>query len=57
MEISYLKAKELIEKYRRKWITEVVEHAQEQKCTNPEGYVIRALKENWSFWSKPEKDD
>ena len=55
--ISYLKAKELIEKYGRKRITEVAEHAQDQKCTNPAGYVIRALKENWIFWSKPEKDD
>ncbi|MBA3871463.1 MAG: hypothetical protein H0X30_20150 [Anaerolineae bacterium] len=55
--ISYLKAKEFIEKYGRKRIAEVVEHAQEQKCTNPAGYVIRALKENWTFWSKPKKDD
>jgi hypothetical protein len=55
--ISYLKAKEFIEKYGRKRIAEVVEHAQEQKCTNPAGYVIRALKENWTFWSKPENDN
>ncbi len=55
--ISYLKAKEFIEKYGRKRIAEVVEHAQEQKCTNSAGYVIRALKENWTFWSKPEKED
>ncbi|MEP6984388.1 MAG: hypothetical protein ABI970_02240, partial [Chloroflexota bacterium] len=55
--ISYLKAKEFIEKYGRKRIAEVVEHAQEQKCINPAGYVIRALKENWTFCSRRAKDD
>jgi len=53
--IGYLKAKELIEKYGRKRIAEVAEHAQDQTCTNPAGYVIRALKENWTFWSKLDK--
>jgi len=55
--IGYLKAKELIEKHGHKRVAEVAEHAQEQQCTNPAGYVIRALKENWTFWSKPIKDD
>ena len=55
--ISYFKAKELIEKYGRKRIAEVVERTQEQKCTNPAGYVIRALKENWTFCSRRVKDD
>jgi hypothetical protein len=55
--ISYLKGKELIEKHGQKRIAEVAEHAQDKKCINPAGYVIRALKENWTFWSKPEKDD
>jgi hypothetical protein len=55
--ISYFKAKELIEKHGKKRVAEVAEYSQDQQCTNPAGYVIRALKENWIFWSKPEKDD
>ena len=55
--IGYLKEKELIEKHGHKRVAEVAEHAQDQTCTNPAGYVIRALKENWTFWSKPENDD
>ena len=55
--IGYLKAKELIEKHGNKRVAEVVKHAKDQECTNPAGYVIRALKENWTFWSKPAKDD
>jgi hypothetical protein len=49
--ISYLKAKELIEKHGQKRIAEVVKHARDQECKNPAGYVIRALKENWTFSS------
>ena len=55
--ISYLRAAQLLEQYGYKKVNVVVEHAQDQKCINPAGYVIRALKENWTFWSKPEKDD
>ncbi len=44
--ISYLKGKELIDKHGRKRIAELVEHAEKRKCTNPGGYIIRALKEN-----------
>ncbi len=55
--IGYLKAKELIEKHGHQRVTEVVEHAKDQECTNPAGYVIRALRENWTFWSKPTKED
>jgi len=38
-----------------KQVNEIIEHAKDQKCTNPAGYIIRALAENWIFWSKPEK--
>ena len=55
--IGYLKAKELIEKHGHKRVAEVAEHAQKQQCTNPAGYIIRALEEKWTFWSKSAKDD
>ena len=55
--IGYLKANELIQEHGHKRVTEVVEHAKDQECTNPAGYIIRALRENWTFWSKPEKED
>ncbi len=55
--IGYLKAKELIAKHGSKRVTEVVEHAKDQECTNPAGYIIRALGEKWTFWSKSRKDD
>ena len=38
-------------------MAEVFAHAEDQKCTNPAGYIIRALAENWTFWSKPENAD
>ncbi len=55
--IEYLKAKQLIEKYGHKRVAEVVQHTKDQDRKNPAGYIIRALGENWTFWSKPEKDD
>ncbi len=55
--IAYPKAKELIEKHGHKRITEVVQHTKDQDRKNPAGYIIRALTENWTFWSKPIKDD
>jgi len=55
--VGYLKAQELIEKYGHKRLTEVVQHTKDQDCKNPAGYIIRALGENWTFWSKPIKDD
>ncbi len=55
--IGYLKAKELIEKHGHKRVAEVVQHTKDQDRKNPAGYIIRALTENWTFWSKPEKDD
>jgi hypothetical protein len=57
LRIGYLKAKELIQEHGQNRVAEVVKHARDQECKNPAGYVIRALKENWTFWSKPEKDD
>jgi len=55
--ISYFKSIQLIEKHGVKRVAEVVKHAKDQKCTNPAGYIIRALTEQWIFWSKPEKED
>jgi hypothetical protein len=55
--IGYLKAKELIEKHGHKRVAEVVQHTKDQDRKNPAGYIIRALAENWTFWSKPAKDD
>jgi hypothetical protein len=47
--IGYFKATELIEKYGNKRVTEVVKHAKEQDCTDPAGYIVRALTEKWIF--------
>ncbi len=55
--IGYLKAKELIEKYGHKRVTEVVQHTKDQDRKNSAGYIIRALGENWTFWAKPVQDD
>ena len=53
--IGYLKEKELIEKHGHKRVAEVVQHTKDQDCKNPAGYVVRALAENWAFWSKLDK--
>jgi hypothetical protein len=55
--ISYFKAKELIEKHGYKRVDKVIKHSEDQKRTNPAGYVIRALEDNWSFYCAPEKED
>jgi hypothetical protein len=55
--IGYLKAQQLIEKHGHKRVTEVIQHAKDQDRKNPAGYIIRALAENWTFWSRSEKDD
>ncbi len=55
--VEYLKAKQLIEKYGHKRVAEVVEHTKDQDRKNPAGYIIRALEEKWTFWSKSEKED
>ncbi|MEP6986769.1 MAG: hypothetical protein ABI970_14280, partial [Chloroflexota bacterium] len=55
--VEYLKAKQLIEKHGHKRVAEVVQHTKDQDRKNPAGYIIRALGENWTFWSKPIKDD
>jgi environmental stress-induced protein Ves len=55
--IGYLKAKELVEKHGHKRVTEVVQHTKDQDRKNPAGHIIRALGENWTFWSKSMKDD
>ena len=55
--VEYLKAKQLIEKHGHERVAEVIKHAKDQNCKNVAGYVIRALEEKWTFWSKPIKDD
>jgi hypothetical protein len=55
--IGYPKAKELIEKHSTRRVVEVIKQAKDQNCKNVAGYIIRALQENWTFWSKPEKED
>jgi hypothetical protein len=54
--IGYPKAKELIDKHGHKRVAEIVQHTKNQDRKNPAGYIIRALAENWTFCSKPEKD-
>ncbi len=55
--IAYPKSKELIEKHGHKRVAEVVKYTKDQDRKNPAGYIIRALAENWAFWSKPANDD
>ena len=55
--IGYLKSKELIEKHGHKRVADVVQYTKDQDRKNPAGYIIRALGENWTFWSKSTKDD
>jgi hypothetical protein len=55
--IAYPKAKELIEKHGHKRVADVVQHTKDQNCKNSAGYIIRALGENWTFWTKSEKED
>jgi hypothetical protein len=55
--VEYLKAKQLIDKHGYKRVAEVVQHTKNQDRKNPAGYIIQALSENWTFWSKPVKDD
>ncbi len=55
--VGYLKAKELIEKHGHKRVAEVIQHTTDQDRKNPAGYIIRALEEKWTFWSKLEKED
>ena len=55
--LSYYKASQLLEQYGYKQVAEVIEHAKNSRCTNPSGYIIRALKEKWTFYSVHEKED
>ncbi len=55
--IGYPKAKELIQKHGHNRVVEVVQHTKDQDRKNAAGYIIRALEENWIFWSKSAKDD
>lgn len=55
--ISSLKANQLIQKYGTERVIEVVNHTEDQHRNNPAGYVIRALADNWTFYSSPKKED
>lgn len=55
--ISSTKANQLIQKYGAERVLEVVNHAEAQNRNNPAGYVIRALVDNWTFYSTSEKED
>jgi hypothetical protein len=55
--VNAFSAKQLIEKYGEKRITEVIEHTIARKPTNPAGYVIRALRDQWLLCSKPANAD
>jgi len=55
--ISLPKANQLIQKYGSERVLEVVNHAEDQNRKNPAGYVIRALADNWTLYSMPEKED
>jgi hypothetical protein len=55
--ISLFKAKQLVAKYGHKRVNDVLEHTRNQNCANPAGYAIRALEQNWMFWSKIDEWD
>lgn len=55
--ISALRASNLIQQHGNKRLAEVIRHTKTQHCTNPAGYLLRALTENWTFEHKPVKDD
>ncbi len=50
--IAYPKAKELIDKHGSRHVEDVIEHAKDQSYKNVAGYIIRALKENWTLAPK-----
>lgn len=47
----------LLHRHGYKRVSEVMRQVNDRDCTNPAGYIIRALKENWTFWEKPVKED
>jgi len=55
--ISALRASSLIQHYGDQRLADVIKHTKTQTCTNPAGYLIRALKENWIVGSKSKKVD
>jgi hypothetical protein len=55
--VNPFSAKQLIEKHGEKRIVEVIEHTIIRKPANPAGYVIRALKDQWTLCSKPANVD
>jgi hypothetical protein len=55
--IQYFKAMQLIEKFGYKRIDEVVKQSEDPRYTNPAGYIIRALENEWILTSKVSQDD
>jgi hypothetical protein len=55
--VNAFSAQQLIEKHGQKRVKEVIDYALTQKLTNPTGYVIRALKDQWILCSKPAHTD
>ncbi len=55
--ISALRASSLTKQYGNTYLAEVIKHPKTQKCTNPSGYLIGALKDNWILSSKSERAD
>jgi hypothetical protein len=53
--ISLFKAKQLVVKYGFKRVSEVIQHTKSCECANPAGYAVRALEQNWAFWSKSDQ--
>jgi hypothetical protein len=57
LSINAFSAHQLIETYGHERVVEVVEHTIVRKLTNPAGFVIRALKDQWILCSKPANTD
>jgi hypothetical protein len=55
--INTFKANQLIKTYGYKRVAEVIEHTKARETAHPAGYVIRALEEHWTLWSKPASKD
>ena len=53
--ISLVKAKQLVAKYGHKRVSNVLKFTKSRECTNPGGYAICALEQNWMFWSKADE--
>lgn len=52
--INAAKGKQLVAKYGHERVNDALQFTKSRECTNPAGYAIRALDQNWMFWSKSE---